>query len=84
MIDFSILSDGVKQIQVWKPRKKDAGFLLHPKGSRKNSVVRLPKNFIKSQVPGSETKFIAVKKQVSIVFRHVMFCVSQAGTSLRI
>ena len=41
-------------------------------------------NFIKSQVPGSELKFIAVKKQVSIVFRHVMFCVSQAGTSLKI
>ena len=28
-------------------------------------------------------KFIAVKKKVSIVFRHVMFCVSQAGTSLK-
>ena len=49
------------------------------KGSWKTFVVRLPKNFIKSQVPGSEMKFIAVKKQVSIVFRHVMFCVSQVG-----
>ena len=54
------------------------------KGSRKTSVVRLPKNFIKSEVPGSEMKFIAVQKQVSIVFSHVMFCVSQAGTSLQI
>ena len=63
---------------------KDRFSRVAAQGSRKNSVVRLPKNFIKSQVPGSETKFIAVKKQVSIVLRHVMFCVSQAGTSLRI
>ena len=41
-------------------------------GSRKTSVVRLPKNFIKSQVPGSEMKFIAVEKHVSIVIRRVM------------
>ena len=47
------------------------------KGSRKTSVVRLPKIFfIKSQVPGSK-KFIAVKKKVSIVLRYVMFCVKQ-------
>ena len=30
------------------------------------SVMRLSKNFIKSQVTGSEMKFIAVEKQVSI------------------
>ena len=36
-------------------------------GSRKASVVRLPKKFIKSQVPSSEMEFIAVEKQVSIV-----------------
>ena len=33
------------------------------KGSRKTSVVRLPKHFIKSQVPGSEMKFIAVQNK---------------------
>ena len=38
------------------------------KGSRKTSVMILPKNFIKSQVPGSEMKFIAVEKQVFILF----------------
>ena len=32
------------------------------KGSRKNSIVRLPKKFSKSQVPGTEMKFIAVEK----------------------
>ena len=26
MIAFSILSEDMKQIQVWKPRKKDTGF----------------------------------------------------------
>ena len=31
MIAFSILSEDVKQIQVWKSRKKDVGYLLHPK-----------------------------------------------------
>ena len=41
------------------------------KESRKTSVVRFP---------GTEMKFIAVEKQVSIVFRHVMFCVNQAET----
>ena len=40
--------------------------------------------FVKSQVPGSKMKFIAVEEQVSIVFRHVMFCVTQAETALRI
>ena len=49
-------------------------------GYRKTSVVRLHKYFIKSHVPGSEMKFIAVEKQVSVVFRHVMFCVFQAET----
>ena len=34
--------------------------------------MRLPKYFIKSQVPGSEIKFIALEKQVSIVFSHVL------------
>ena len=44
----------------------------------------MPKNFSKSHVPGSEMTFIAVEKLVSIVFRHVMFCVTQAVTSLKI
>ena len=52
--------------------------------SSKTSVVSLPKNFIKSQVPGSDMKFIAIEKQVSIVFRHVKFCVIQAETTLKI
>ena len=30
MIVFSISSEDVKRIQVWKPRNKDVGFLLHP------------------------------------------------------
>ena len=46
--------------------------------------MRLPKNFIKSQVPSPEMKFIAVEKQASIVFRQVMFNVPQAETSLKI
>ena len=53
------------------------------KGSRKSSVVRLPKNYIKSQVSGSEMKFIVVEKQVSIALRYVMFCVTQVETSLK-
>ena len=31
MIALSISSEDVKGIQVWTPRNKDAGFLLHPK-----------------------------------------------------
>ena len=31
-----------------------------------------------------QLKFIAVEKLVSIVFRHVMFCVTQAVTSLNL
>ena len=31
-------------------------------GSRKNSIVRLPKKLSKSQVPGTEMDFIAVQK----------------------
>ena len=31
MIAFSISSEDVKRNQVWKPRNKDVGFLLHPK-----------------------------------------------------
>ena len=54
------------------------------KGFRKISLVRLPKKFSKSQVPGTEMKFIAVEKQVSIVFRHVIFCVAQTVSSLKI
>ena len=46
--------------------------------------MKLPKTFIKSRVPGSKIKFIAVEKQASIVFRHIMFCVIQADTSLKI
>ena len=48
---------------------------------QQRTVVRVAKNFIKSQVPGSKMKFLAVEEQVSIVFRHVMFCVTQAETS---
>ena len=33
MMAFSSLSEDVKRIQVWKPRNKDVGFLLHPKFS---------------------------------------------------
>ena len=36
---------------------------------------------MKPQDPGSEMKFTAVEKKVSVVFRHVMFCVTQAETS---
>ena len=32
------------------------------KGFQKTSLVRLPKKFSKSQVPGTEMKFIAVEK----------------------
>ena len=42
----------------------------------------MPMKFSKSNVPGPEMTFIAVEKLVSIVFRHVIFCVTQAVTSL--
>ena len=44
----------------------------------------MPKNFSKSRVPCTEMTFIAVKKLVSIVSRHVMFLVTQTVTSLKI
>ena len=44
----------------------------------------MPKKFSKSHVPGTEMPFIAVEKLISIVFRHVMFCVTEAVTSLKI
>ena len=44
----------------------------------------MPKKFSKSHVPGTEMTFSAVEKIVSFVFRHVMFCVTQAVTSLEI
>ena len=44
----------------------------------------MPKEFSKSHVPGTGMRFIAVEKLVSVVFRHVMFCVTQAVTSLKI
>ena len=44
----------------------------------------MPKKFSKSHVPGTEMTFIAVAKLVSIVFRHIMFCVTQAVTSKKI
>ena len=44
----------------------------------------MPIKFSKSNVPGTEMTFIAVEKLVSIVFRHVIFCVTQAVTSLKI
>ena len=44
----------------------------------------MPKKFSKSHVPGTTMTFIAVKKLVSIVFRHIMFCVTQAVTSSKI
>ena len=44
----------------------------------------MPKKISKSRVPGTEMTFIAVEKLVSVVFRHVMFCVTQAVTSLKI
>ena len=44
----------------------------------------MPKNFSKSHVPGTEMTFIAVVKLISIVFRHVMFCATQAVASLKI
>ena len=44
----------------------------------------MPKKFSKSHVPGTEMTFIAVEILVSIVFRHVMFCATQAVTSLKI
>ena len=31
MIAFSITNEDVKRIQVWKPRNKKVGLLLHPK-----------------------------------------------------
>ena len=40
--------------------------------------------FSKSQAPGTGMVFIAVEKYVSIVSKHVMFCVTQAVTSLKI
>ena len=43
----------------------------------------MPKKVSKSHVPGTEMTFIAVEKLVSIVFRHVMFCVTQAVTLLK-
>ena len=49
----------------------------------KNFFCETPKDFATSQVPGTEMKFIAVEKQVSIVFGHVTFCVTQAETSLK-
>ena len=44
----------------------------------------MPKKFSKSHLPGTEMEFIAVEKLVSIVFRQVMFCVTEAVTSLKI
>ena len=41
------------------------------KGSRKISFVRLPKNFVKSKIPGTETKFIAVEKLVFFYYIYV-------------
>ena len=42
------------------------------------------KKFSKSHVSGTEMTLIAVEKLIPIVFRHVMFCVTQAVTSLKI
>ena len=41
----------------------------------------MPKKFSKFHVPGTEMMFIADEKLISTVFRHVMFCVTQAVTS---
>ena len=43
----------------------------------------MPKKFSKTHVPGTEMTFIVVEKLVSIVFTHIMFCVTQAVTSLK-
>ena len=44
----------------------------------------MPKKFSKSHVPGTVMTFIAVEVLVSIVFRYVEFCVTQAVASLKI
>ena len=44
----------------------------------------MPKKFSKSHIPGTEMTFIAVEILVSIVFRYVMFCATQAVTPLKI
>ena len=44
----------------------------------------MPKKFSKSHVPGTEMMFTAVEKLIPIVFRHVMFCETQAVASLKI
>ena len=41
----------------------------------------MPKKFSKFHVPGTKIMFIADEKLISTVFRHVMFCVTQAVTS---
>ena len=41
----------------------------------------MPKKFSKFHVPGTEMMFIADEKLISTVFRHVMFCVTQAVAS---
>ena len=41
--------------------------VLHKAAKDLGSIARLPKNFLNSQVSGTEKKFIAVEKQVSIV-----------------
>ena len=49
-----------------------------------DSFCEIPKKFSKSHIPGTEMTFIAVAKLVPIVFRHVMFFVTLAVTSLKI
>ena len=44
----------------------------------------MPRKFSKSHVPDTEMTFIVVEKLISIVFRHVMFCVTEAVISLKI
>ena len=44
----------------------------------------MPKKFSKFHVPGTEMTFIEVEKLISIVFMHVMFCVTEAVISLKI
>ena len=58
----------------------DESFRL-PERFSEDFYYEMPKKFSKFHVPGTEMMFIADEKLISTVFRHVMFCVTQAVTS---
>ena len=64
--------------------QKACGLQKSSKRFSEDFLCEMPKKCSKSHISGTEMTFIVVQKLVSIAFRHVMFCVTQAVTSLKI